>query len=146
MKEVLVMSYVPEKRNSVFDDLMENVFEPFDMPAMNSLMKTDIRKKDDKYLLDIDLPGYNKEDIKISLYNGTLNITAEHHDTQEDKDKKGNVLRQERYSGACSRSYYVGEGIKDSDVHASYKDGILTVEVPTEEKKEQEEKKYIDIL
>lgn len=140
------MSNVPQKRNSVFDDLMENVFAPFDMPSMNSLMKTDIRKKDGKYLLDIDLPGYRKEEIRIALYNGTLTISAEHHDTDEEKDAKGNILRQERYRGACSRSYYVGEGIKDSDVHASYENGILTIEVPTEEKKEQEEKKYIDIL
>jgi HSP20 family molecular chaperone IbpA len=139
------MSYVPEKRNSVFD-LMEDMFEPFNMPAMGSLMKTDIRRKDDKYLLDIDLPGYRKEDIKISLYNGSLNISAEHQDSKEEKDAKGNLLRQERYSGSCSRSFYVGDAIKDSDIQASYVNGILTVSFPTEEKKEQDEKKYIDIL
>jgi HSP20 family molecular chaperone IbpA len=111
-----------------------------------SLMKTDVREKDGKYILDIEMPGYRKEDVRIALYNGTLTISAERHSNNDEKDDNGRIIRQERYSGNCSRSFYVGEGIKDSDVHASFADGILKIELPTEQKKEEEEKKFIDIL
>ncbi|MBR3343630.1 MAG: Hsp20/alpha crystallin family protein [Solobacterium sp.] len=118
------------------------------LPTYNTatVMRTDIREKDGNYLLDIDLPGYKKEDIKISLYNGNLTIQAEHNDSKEEKDAKGNVIRQERYSGTCSRTFYVGESIRESDIRAGYENGILTLQIPTEQKKEAEEKKYIDIL
>ena len=108
-------------------------------------MRTDIRKKDGSYMLDVELPGYKKEDIKISLYNGNLTISAEHHETAEEKDAKGDVLRQERYYGSTSRTFYVGDAIKDTDVRASYNDGVLTLTIPTPEKKEAETKKFIDI-
>ncbi len=141
------MVYVPVKRNSVFDDLIDDVFS---MPGFtnsgNNLMKTDIREKDGMYVLDIDLPGFSKEDIKISLYNGNLTVTAEHHKKEEEKNAEGRIIRQERYMGSCSRSWYVGEAIKDSDIKAGFENGILTLEVPTEKKKEAEEKKYIEIL
>ncbi len=140
------MVYVPVKRNSVFDDLIDDVFG---MPGFTSgtgaLMKTDIREKDGNYLLDIDLPGFKKEDISISLYNGNLTVSAEHHKSEEEKNAEGRIIRQERYMGSCSRSWYVGDGIRESDVHASFNDGILTLSVPTPEKKEAEEKKYIEI-
>ncbi|MBP3891055.1 MAG: Hsp20/alpha crystallin family protein [Solobacterium sp.] len=142
------MKYVPEKRNRLFDDMFDDMFRgpSFGLPMTNNLMKTDIRTKDGNYLLDIDLPGYKKEDITISLYNGNLTVSASHNDSQEEKDAKGNIVRQERYSGSCSRTFYVGEGIKETDVKASYENGILTLEVPSEQKKEEAEKKYIDIL
>lgn len=130
----------------MFDDMLEDVFGGNGFHSMNSIMKTDIREKDGIYMLDVDLPGYKKEDIQISLYNGTLTIHAEHHETEEEKDEKGNLIRQERYRGSCSRSFYVGDAIKESDVQASFHDGILTLSIPTAEKKEAEEKKYIDIL
>lgn len=128
-----------------FDDMFDDMFRA---PVFGGeqLMKTDITEKDGKYLLDVELPGYNKEDVKISLYNGNLTISADHHESNEDKDAKGRVLRQERYSGSCSRSWYVGDAIKDSDIHASFNDGILRIELPTEQKKEEESKKFIDIL
>ena len=110
------------------------------------LMKTDVHEKDGLYTLDIDLPGFRKEDIKISLENGNLTVSAEHHDSKEDKDAKGSIIRQERYSGSASRSWYVGDQVKKEDIHASFKDGILTVTLPSEEKKTEEETKYIDIL
>lgn len=149
-KEVLYMRndrYVPARRNRLFGDMFEDFFnEPnLGFAMTNGVMKTDIRNKDGNYILDIDLPGYNKEDIQISLYNGNLTISAEHNDTQEEKDAKGNIVRQERYRGSCSRSFYVGEGIKQEDIKASYTNGILTVEVPSEQKKELEEKKFISI-
>ena len=123
--------------------MWDNVFTGFNT---NRLMKTDVHEKDGKYIMDIDLPGYKKDDVKISLYNGNLTISAEKNESNEEKDAKGNLIRQERYSGSCSRSFYVGDSIRDNDIQASFKDGILTITVPTEAHKEETEKKYIDIL
>ena len=138
------MKYGLMRHNDLFEDMFDNMFKA---PVMspNALMKTDVHEKDGKYILDVEIPGYKKEDVKISLYNGTLSITASKNDSTEEKDDKGRVIRQERYSGTCSRSFYVGDGIKDTDVHASFNDGILKIEIPTEQKKEEEEKKFIDI-
>ena len=139
------MKYNVARHNDLFDDMFDSMFRA---PVMggNSLMKTDVHEKDGKYILDVEIPGYNKDDVQISLYNGTLTISATKNSTNEEKDDKGKVVRQERYSGSCSRSFYVGDGIKDTDVHASYADGILKIEIPTEQKKEEEEKKFISIL
>ena len=109
-------------------------------------MKTDIREKDGKYILDIEIPGYRKEDVKISLYNGNLTVSAEHTENTDQKDSAGRVLRQERYNGSCSRTFYVSDAIKDTDIHASFNNGVLRIELPTEKQKEQETKKFIDIL
>ena len=143
--EVFKMKYNVARNNDLFDDLFDNMFRA---PVFGgqSLMKTDVREKDGKYILDIEIPGYKKEDVKISLYNGTLTVSAERHSSNEEKDDAGRMIRQERYSGSCSRSFYVGDGIKDTDVHASFNDGILKIELPTEQKKEGEEKKFIDIF
>ena len=137
------MRYLANKNSNVLDDLWDNVFTGFNT---NRLMKTDVHEKDGKYIMDIDLPGYKKDDVKISLYNGNLTISAEKNESNEEKDAKGNLIRQERYSGSCSRSFYGGDSIRDNDIQASFKDGILTITVPTEEHKEETEKKYIDIL
>ncbi|MCR5230280.1 MAG: Hsp20/alpha crystallin family protein [Solobacterium sp.] len=141
------MRFYPERRN-VFDDLIDDVFGTpgYSTAGSGNLMKTDIREKDGMYMIDIELPGYKKEDVKLSLYNGSLTVSAEHHETSDEKDAKGNIIRQERYSGSCSRTWYVGTAVRQEDIKASYKDGILTVEVPSEKKKEAEEKKFIDIL
>ena len=143
--EVFKMKYNVARNNDLFDDLFDNMFRA---PVFGgqSLMKTDVREKDGKYILDVEMPGYKKEDVKISLYNGTLTVSAERHSSNEEKDDAGRMIRQERYSGSCSRSFYVGDGIKDTDVHASFNDGILKIELPTEQKKEEEEKKFIDIF
>ena len=138
-----IMRYLANKNSNVLDDLWDNVFTGFNT---NRLMKTDVHEKDGKYIMDIDLPGYKKDDVKISLYNGNLTISAEKNESNEEKDAKGNLIRQERYSGSCSRSFYVGDSIRDNDIQASFKDGILTITVPTEAHKEETEKKYIDIL
>lgn len=139
------MKYGLMRHNDLFEDMFDNMFKA---PVMspNALMKTDVHEKDGKYILDVEIPGYKKEDVQISLYNGTLSITASKNNNTEEKDDSGRVIRQERYSGTCSRSFYVGEGVKDTDVHATFTDGILKIELPTEQKKEEEEKKYIDIL
>lgn len=138
------MKYTVSRNNDLFDDIFDNMFRT---PSYNqAVMKTDVHEKDGKYILDVEIPGYKKEDVKISLFNGTLTISAEHNETSEEKDAKGRILRQERYSGTCSRSFYVGDAIKDTDVKASFDNGILKIEIPTEQKKEEETKKFIDIL
>ena len=139
------MRYVPTRRNDVFEDMFDSMFRA-PVFGNEALMKTDVREKDGKYILDIEVPGYKKEDVKISLYNGTLTVTAEKNQNSEEKDARGRVIRQERFSGNCSRSFYVGEGIRDTDITASFNDGILKIELPTAQKKEEEEKKFISIL
>ena len=126
-------------------DLFDDVFN---IPVFRNetLMKTDIYEKDGSYVLKMDLPGYRKEDIQISLHNGNLSVSATRNTTNEEKDDQGNILRQERFAGTASRTFYVGKQITDQDVKASFEDGILTLTVPSEKKKEIEEKKYIEIL
>ena len=137
------MKYTVSRNNDLFDDIFDNMFRT---PAVNqAVMKTDVHEKDGKYILDIEIPGYTKEDVEITLFNGTLTITAAHSETNEEKDSKGRVIRQERYSGTSSRSFYVGDAIKDTDVEASFENGILRIEIPTEQKKEEETKKFISI-
>lgn len=139
------MRYLDRPNANLFDDMFDDMFRA---PAMapNQIMKTDVHEKDGKYILDVEVPGYKKEDVKISLYNGNLTITAEKNESNEEKDDAGKVLRRERYTGSCSRTFYVSDAIKDSDVHASFNDGVLKIELPTEAKKEEETKKFIEIL
>ncbi|MFT8639273.1 Hsp20/alpha crystallin family protein [Bifidobacterium sp.] len=95
-----------------------------------SMMSTDVQDNGDSYLVDIDLPGFKKDDIGIQLENGYLTVSAKREDTKEDKDKDGKWLRRERYAGSCSRNFYVGDGVKDADIHAKFTDGTLHLEVP----------------
>ncbi len=125
------MMLVP-RRNSF--DLFDNFFgdDDFFTRPEHHLMKTDIKEKKDKYLLDIDLPGFNKENIDISLNKGYLNIKAK-VDKEEKNDEDEKFVRRERYYGECSRSFYVGEDINEDDIHAEFKNGILKVEIPKKE-------------
>ena len=98
------------------------------------------------YELEIDLPGFKKEDVKIQLKDGYLNIQGTREEKKDEKDEKGKYVRRERYTGTCNRSFYVGPSIKHEDIHAKYENGILHVTFPKEEtKKEVEEKKFIAI-
>ena len=111
----------------------------------NSLMKTDVRDKDGNYELDIDLPGFKKDEISLTLDNGYLLVAASKSLDNEEKDDKGRLLRQERYSGSMQRSFYVGDGIDDKDVSAKYEDGVLKLVFPKEKEPELPEKKTIAI-
>ena len=129
----------------IFDDdfFRDDFFDRKDRMNYN-LMKTDIREDDKSYLLEVDLPGYSKDDIKIDITDGYLTINAKVE--KEDNDEKKNYVRRERFTGEVSRSFYVGEEIKEDEVKASFKNGILTLEVPKlslEDKKK--DKKYIEI-
>ena len=125
------------------DDFFRDDF--FDRKDRNfNLMKTDIREDDKSYLLEIDLPGYSKDDIKIDITDGYLTINAKVE--KEDNDSNKNYVRRERFTGEVTRSFYVGEDIKEDEVKANFKNGILTLEVPKvslEDKKK--DKKYIEI-
>ena len=134
---------VPRKNYNGFD-IFDDVFaDPFFGEKENKIMRTDLKEKDGKYLLEIDVPGYDKEDIKIELHEGYLTISAEKNEEKEDKHAK--YLKRERFSGMCSRSYYVGDNVREEDIKANIKNGILTVEFPKEPEKKVEEKKYIPI-
>ena len=108
-------------------------------------MKTDIQEKDNNYVLDMDLPGYEKEDIKAQLKDGYLTITAQKNTSNDDKDEEGNYIRRERYCGKCSRSFYVGDSIKEEDIKANFNNGILELTFPKEVEQKVEEMKYITI-
>ena len=99
-------------------------------------MKTDVREHDEGYELDIDLPGFKKDELTLRLENGYLTVSAAKGLDEEHKDKKGKVIRRERYSGAMQRSFYVGDGVEESDVHAKFEDGVLKLEIPKKDRKQ----------
>ena len=100
-----------------------------------NLMKTDVHENETDYEMDMDLPGFKKDQININLENGYLTISAsKEHDSE--KKKHGKVIRQERYSGAMQRSFYVGDGVKVEDVKAKFEDGVLKLTIPKKELKE----------
>lgn len=112
-------------------------------PNMSAgMMSTDVRETDKGYMVDIDMPDFKKDDISLDLQNGYLTVSAHRNSSHEDKDDNGRWLRRERYAGSCSRSFYVGEDVKDSDIHASYKDGTLCLETPKPEAQQQVETKH----
>lgn len=107
------------------------------------LMKTDVHEHDDHYEVDIDLPGFSKDEIKIELNNGYLLVSAAKGLDKDENSKKGKLIRQERYAGAMERSFYVGEGITEEDIKASFKHGVLNLNIPKKEKEKLPEKKQI---
>ena len=134
---------------SLFDDLFDDFARPVKRAAATAtpaVMRTDIKENEKGYELDIDLPAYKKEDVQAQLQNGYLTITAATNTSDEKQDDDGRYIRRERYYGACSRSFYVGEDIKQEDIKAKFEDGILKVAVPKKEAKPAvEENKYIKI-
>ena len=128
----------------LFDDWMMDF--PFRGNASTGLMKTDVKETENSYELDMDMPGFEKGDIKDKQKNGYLTISASSHKNNDEKDNDGKYIRRERYSGSCSRSFYVGEDVKQEDIKAKFENGILKVTVPKkEEKPAVEENKYISI-
>ena len=120
---------------------MENVGTRESNMSMG-MMSTDVRETDKGYMVDIDMPGFKKEDISLELQNGYLTVSAHRDSSHDDKAEDGKWLRRERYVGSCSRSFYVGEDMKDSDIHASYKDGTLCLELPKPQAQQQVETKH----
>ena len=110
-----------------------------------NIMKTDIREHDTGYELDVDLPGFKKDEINIELENGYLTISATKGLDKDEQDKKGKYIRKERYAGAMQRSFYVGVAVSVEDVKAKFEDGILKLSIPKKDAKEVETKKTIAI-
>ena len=111
-----------------------------------NVMSTDVKEVENGYELEMDLPGFKKDEIKASVENGYLTISAARGLDEDEKDKKsGKYIRRERYEGACERSFYVGEGISQDDIKASFQHGILKLFIPKEPEKSVEEKKYVAI-
>ena len=127
---------------NLFDDLFDDAFDRNFFSGRNPLygkhekdiMKTDVREKDGNYEVFVDLPGFKKEDVTLNLENGYLTITAE-KGLEKDEDEKGSYVRKERWSGSCSRSFYLGDGVRAEDIKAKMEDGILTLTFPKEVKK-----------
>ena len=151
---------------NLFDDFFDDFFDfpAFDDRAMQkaaqnaqrklygrhaaNMMKTDVQEHDDHYEVDIDLPGFKKDELSVELKDGYLVISAAKGLDKDEKEKKsGKFVRRERYAGGMSRSFYVGEDIKQEEIHAKYESGVLKLSIPKVEAKkaEVEEKKYIAI-
>ena len=139
---------------NLFDDFMND----FAFPAFpdvdktlcgklaKNLMKTDVKEKEDGFQVDIDLPGFKKDEIQIELHDGTVTVSAEKGLDKDEQDKDGKYIRRERYAGGMSRSFYVGEHITEADIHPKYENGILSFFVPKAKEQAVEEKKhYISI-
>ena len=137
------MMLVPRRNNfDLFDDFFEDEFFP---RKERNLMRTDIREKKDKYIIDVDLPGFEKNNIKLTLKDGYLNIHAKVERNNDNKEEE-KFVRRERFFGECSRSYYVGDEIKEEDINAEFKNGILKLEIPKkEEQKKNNTPKQIEI-
>lgn len=130
---------------NLFDDLFT---DPFDMlmpvrgndplygKHARNLMKTDVRELPDTYEVDVDLPGFKKDEITVDLKNGYLTIGASKGLDKDQSDQNGKYLRRERYAGVCSRSFYVGENVRPEEISAKYEDGILRLSVPKAARKE----------
>ena len=131
------------------DDWMDFGFPEVDKALYgkhaNNVMKTDVKETDTGYEVDIDLPGFKKDEINAKLEDGYLTISAAKGLDKDEKDKKGKYIRKERYAGSMSRSFYVGEGVTEEDIKAKYEDGILRLVVPKKDAKAVENKKYIAI-
>ena len=123
---------------NLFDDWMDFPFEreffggrnPLYGKREKNLMKTDVRETEGTYELDIDLPGFKKENVQAELKDGYLTISASKGLDKDEKDKEGRYIRQERYSGTCQRCFYVGEAVTQEEIHAKFEDGILKLSIP----------------
>ena len=147
------MMLVPARRsNDFFSDFLS---DPFDLgffggrpqkQPIPAMMKTDIKETDKAYELEIDLPGFKKENVHAELKDGYLTVNASTESSTEDKSEDGTYLRKERFTGSCSRSFYVGDEISEDDIRAKFEDGILKITVPKKELPAPEEtKKLISI-
>ena len=130
---------------SLLDDFFGDPFERYETGS-SEMMKTDIKDTDQGYEITMNLPGVKKEDVKAELKDGYLTISAAANSSKDEKDQEGRYIRRERYSGSCSRSFYVGDQVTEADVKAKFENGALTLLVPKKEAKpEVEDKKYIAI-
>ena len=138
--------------DEMFDDMFNNMMpmvagrrNPLYGKHSKNLMKTAVRETESAYEMDVDLPGFKKEEVQVQLENGYLTISASKGLDRENEEKKGRYIRQERYMGQCSRSFYVGDSVRPEDVSAKFEDGILRVTLPKNTPKQLEAKNTIAI-
>ncbi len=135
------MMLMPRKKEM---DLFDEMFsDPFFSMKENRLMKTDIKEIEGGYEIEVDLPGYDKEDIQLEIDNGYLTVTAKKDEENEEKKKK--YIHKERFIGECSRSFFVGKDVKEEDIKAKFKNGTLKLTVPKKDETPKNEKKNIPI-
>ena len=137
-------------RENLWNDLMDFSFPELDGKMYGKrgehIMRTDVKEHDDKYEVDIELPGFKKEDVKAELKDGYLTITALKEVKNEQKNENGKYVRRERYTGNMSRSFYVGEKVTQEEIHAKFEDGVLKLQIPKKDPKKQvEDKHYVTI-
>ena len=140
------MLYPSIFRNNFFDDFGDFMDFPTarrQEPA--TLMKSDVKDAGDHFELEMDLPGFKKEDVTAKLDSGYLTITASRNEENDEKDEEGKYIRRERYTGSCSRSFYVGENVTEEDIQAKFDNGTLKLSVPKDVPKKVEEQKFISI-
>ena len=146
---MLMPSIFGENLFDDFDRWMDTSFRDVDKALYGkhakNMMKTDVRETDDSYEVDIDLPGFKKDEVKVALKDGYLTVSAAKGLDKDEEDKKGKYIRKERYAGAMQRSFYVGENLTQEDIKAKYENGILRLSVPKKEAKPVETKKTIAI-
>lgn len=132
--------------DSLFDDMFRFPSYTQSSRPSSSIMKTDVQDLGADYQLDIELPGFSKEEIHAELSDGYLTISAQKASDKEEKKENGKYVRRERYTGSCQRSFYVGKDLRDEDIHASFENGMLKLVFPKEEQRKViEQKKYISI-
>ena len=150
----MMSNYLPtvfgENLMDVFDDFDRSFFRGFGNvdhalygKHAQHMMKTDVKDLEDSYEVDVDLPGFKKDEIHLELNNGYLTISTEKTLEKDNEGKKGKMLRQERYSGVMQRSFFVGEHLTEEDIKASYENGVLHVMIPKKEARKVPEKKTI---
>lgn len=137
-------------RENLIDDFFgfDEPFRGYQRANVSDLMKTDVREHEHGYELDVSLPGYKKEDIQAELKDGYLTISARtSHEENEKDEKSGKYIRRERFAGSCSRSFFVGEYVKQEEIKAKYENGVLKLVIPKKDAKkpEVEDKKFISI-
>ena len=140
-------------RESLMDDFFGFPFEKMDFPGItkrssntNGLMQTDVVEQENQYEITMNLPGFKKEDVQGELKDGYLLVTANTSSSKDEQDKEGKYIRRERYSGTCSRSFYVGDAVTQEDIKAKFEDGVLKISVPKKEAlPEQEKQAFIAI-
>ena len=140
-------------RDNLFDDMFDFDFDkefnrmmrPLYGKHAQNMMKTDVRETDNSYELDIDLPGFKKDEINVQLDNGYLSISASKGLDKDEEKKDGKYIRRERYAGAMNRTFYVGDNLTQQDIQAKFEDGILKISVPKKDVQQIEQNKYIAI-
>lgn len=140
-------------RDNLFDDMFDFDFDkefdrmmrPLYGKHAQNMMKTDVRETDNSYELDIDLPGFKKDEISVQLDNGYLSISASKGLDKDEENKNGKYIRRERYAGAMNRTFYVGDNLTQQDIQAKFEDGILKISVPKKDVQQIEQNKYIAI-